>query len=489
MKKLGELSLSDPQRKILLNAIRRQGNYSLKTDTSLVRPVRRPRCQNNYAEYVACNYCLGLFKKQYLRRHRKKCDLRDRKTSNRENHLSETQIFTICSGLNKEFYDKLRLKNEVFKYMRNDEISEAAMNDILICTYGESQLKKHKRVQIRSCISNRMREMGRLLIALRKMTGIQSMSDILKPEYFDNIVTATKIISGYNEESRTFNASSLALHMGTRLKQMCDSATNLIIKKSRFIKCVKPEEALQDVKRLRQLIQSHWNTELSSIALKDQNEKQWEKPKLLPLTSDIQIFQRHAMKTANEACENLEKEIHTLTEYRKLTECVLALTLLLNRKRIGEVQYLKLKTYLIEDRVAQQTEFIETLSENEKFLTKSFKRVVTGGKGTRPVAILFPPKFQSFIKSMIKFRNLCVPESNEYLFANPRTENRWLSGYHVLKKLALSSGVNNVELFTSTRLRKQIATILQVMNFSDQEIEQFATFMGHTRKTHETFYR
>ncbi|KAJ8957456.1 hypothetical protein NQ318_004937 [Aromia moschata] len=90
---------------------------------------------------------------------------------------------------------------------------------------------------------------------------------------------------------------------------------------------------------------------------------------------------------------------------------------------------------------------------------------------------------------MLSVRSECVSESNEYLFANPRTENRWLSGYHVLKKLAQESGVSNKDLFTSTRLRKQIATVLQVMNIGETEMEQFANFMGHTRKTHEEYYR
>lgn len=90
---------------------------------------------------------------------------------------------------------------------------------------------------------------------------------------------------------------------------------------------------------------------------------------------------------------------------------------------------------------------------------------------------------------MLNARPKYVPHTNEYLFANPVTANRWLSGYHVLRKLAIESGVENQELFTSTRLRKQIATVLQIMNISDAEMEQFAGFMGHTKKTHEEYYR
>lgn len=91
----------------------------------------------------------------------------------------------------------------------------------------------------------------------------------------------------------------------------------------------------------------------------------------------------------------------------------------------------------------------------------------------------------------MKVRNLCVPGSNEYLFANANNKNSCLNGYNTMKKLADESNVSNKSLFTSTRLRKQIATVLntQVINITDTEREQFAKFMGHTLKTHESYYR
>ncbi|KAL1487853.1 hypothetical protein ABEB36_015503 [Hypothenemus hampei] len=135
-----------------------------------------------------------------------------------------------------------------------------------------------------------------------------------------------------------------------------------------------------------------------------------------------------------------------------------------------------------------QEEFLQTLSESEKALTKSFKRVVTCGKGSKPVPILFSQPMQ-FEEVLLNTRNLYVSNENKYLFANPNTLNRYLSGYHCVKKLSERSGVSDVKLFTSTRLRKQIATILQVLNVIDNEFEQFASFMGHTKKTHANYNR
>lgn len=173
----------DTKRKIL-NLIRRQGNFAHSNNSSIVKPVRRPRnvdqerncpLQENET-YVTCPDCFGFFKRNFLRRHRNNCKVKDR-SGTRNNHLSEAQIFKICNGPSNDFYNSLRLKEEVFKIMRADNISQIAMKDPLICSYAESLLQKHKRTQIRTTISNKMRELGRLLISLKDITRIKGLFD------------------------------------------------------------------------------------------------------------------------------------------------------------------------------------------------------------------------------------------------------------------------------------------------------------------------
>lgn len=62
-------------------------------------------------------------------------------------------------------------------------------------------------------------------------------------------------------------------------------------------------------------------------------------------------------------------------------------------------------------------------------------------------------------------------------------------GGPVIRNLARKCGAKNPELLTSTRFRKQIATILQIMCLDKDEMHQIAKFMGHTEKTHMDFYR
>lgn len=111
----------------------------------------------------------------------------------------------------------------------------------------------------------------------------------------------------------------------------------------------------------------------------------------------------------------------------------------------------------------------------EKQLTKKFKRLVVRGKRGREVPILFTPKLQKSVS--ISLRNKFCAEENEYLFALPKTTNSFMRASEVMKKLAIFSGAKNPSVLTSTKLRKQIATVAQLLSFNEGDIEQLANFM------------
>ncbi|XP_050511892.1 uncharacterized protein LOC126887959 isoform X1 [Diabrotica virgifera virgifera] len=170
----------------------------------------------------------------------------------------------------------------------------------------------------------------------------------------------------------------------------------------------------------------------------------------------------------------------------------MALLLILNRKRIGEIQYLEISTYKrsFADPSVQK-EIAESLTVSEKLLCRNFRRIITGGKGSKPVAILISPFLNEKIELMIKIREKIklIPEDNKYIFANPNSSKGWFHGISVIKQFAKNCGAKDPNSLTSTKFRKQTATILQIMDINNTDMEQLATFMGHTKKTHEEWYR
>ncbi|KAJ8969282.1 hypothetical protein NQ314_001820 [Rhamnusium bicolor] len=83
-----------------------------------------------------------------------------------------------------------------------------------------------------------------------------------------------------------------------------------------------------------------------------------------------------------------------------------------------------------------------------------------------------------------------VHVNNPYLFAMPNNQiQSVIYGYKVLQKYAKQSGAKNPNALTSTRLRKHLATLTQIFNMKEEELEQLAKFMGHTLSVHKNSYR
>ena len=248
VKTLNALKPKSKDRLALVAALRKQGYFHIKTQHNVSVPVKSSKIQGT--EYFACTHCLGQYSKKTLYKHVKACKKRPLdKNYDGKKCLSKSQTFTLLSHKNNVLLRSSRLRDEVFNIMRADAISEVAKTDPMICLYGESLLQKHKRKQMAVVVSNKMREMARLLIAIREIDPeIKSLFDTLKPELFHVLVSATKTISGYDESTKTFRAASLALHMGTNLKLLCNVAFKIVIEK-RVIKNLTWDD--RDIKKTR----------------------------------------------------------------------------------------------------------------------------------------------------------------------------------------------------------------------------------------------
>lgn len=82
-----------------------------------------------------------------------------------------------------------------------------------------------------------------------------------------------------------------------------------------------------------------------------------------------------------------------------------------------------------------------------------------------------------------------VSKTNEiYICKSSLNQKLDVRSTHI-KKVSQKCGAKKPELLTSTRFGKQIATILQLMNFQNVKMEQVALFMGYTGKIYREFYR
>ncbi|KAB0804499.1 hypothetical protein PPYR_01469 [Photinus pyralis] len=479
------------ERKTIITLLRNSGHFD-EFLRGNVLPVYRGNISKSL-EYYPCSHCKGVFAKTYLSRHTRKCVIKGITDGlGRKKHLAKSQTLIACSLQRNSNIQKLRVVEEVFNIMKVDEISLVAKTDVLIAQFGENYLKKHKRQQMATVCSNKIRELARFLIQFREITNNSSCSlmDTLNPVFFDTVIECAKKLGGYDPVTKMYRAPSLSTHIGTSLKQSSEILIRLLLKEDASVKCNDKEKKIKEIKRFKDLINSQWTTEIASLAIKNLNEKKWEKPTILPLTRDILKFKEFLITVANRSVATLRENSNNVKAFKELVEASLALTVLYNRRRIGDVQYATLQNYTSNFSTINQEECISALSESEKVLTKHYKRIVTGGKGSRAVVILFPIQIREYIDLIIDTRNKTnyVPDKNPYLFCCPDSL-KWVRADTAIRKFALKAKLEQPQHISSNKLRKQIATVMQILNMNKEETEQFAQFMGHTEKTHNEFYK
>lgn len=133
-------------------------------------------------------------------------------------------------------------------------------------------------------------------------------------------------------------------------------------------------------------------------------------------------------------------------------------------------------------------EFFDVITPTEKILIKTYKRIVIRGKRGKGVPVLFSPDVQKHLDTLLQYRDRFVRKENLYLFDNPATIHS-IYGYKAFKKYAVKSGAKNPNALTCTRLRKHMPTLAQIFNMSESDLEQLATFMGHTIGIYRQTYR
>ena len=111
------------------------------------------------------------------------------------------------------------LQINVIAGMRKDDVLLVLKNDLLILKFGSYNFES-KGLPHKNYIAAKMRNLGRLLIQIRKDTGIdRSLNDFVDSKYFDAVLEAAKTVCGYGMNEDSENTPSLSLKLGHALKK------------------------------------------------------------------------------------------------------------------------------------------------------------------------------------------------------------------------------------------------------------------------------
>ncbi|KAG5861805.1 hypothetical protein JTB14_031495 [Gonioctena quinquepunctata] len=128
------------------------------------------------------------------------------------------------------------------------------------------------------------------------------------------------------------------------------------------------------------------------------------------------------------------------------------------------------------------SEFDDCISESEKILMKSFRRVVIKGKRGRGVPVSFTEEMLETTDLLLEVRANFVQDANIHLFANTKSSSS-INGSKAVYTHVRHAGTQNPAALTSTKLRKHLAIMSLVINLSEQDLEQLANYGPYLRYT------
>ncbi|XP_057297398.1 calponin homology domain-containing protein DDB_G0272472-like [Hydractinia symbiolongicarpus] len=181
----------------------------------------------------------------------------------------------------------------------------------------------------------------------------------------------------------------------------------------------------------------------------------------------------------------------TRNEYSYLQKLVLVQILTFNARRGGKPTKLTLDHWINRDKWKRQEDIDNLENATEKVLAERLKVVYTKGKRKKRVLTLFTLVVQECINVLVMARSqVGIGDTNQYLFpwVFKKSENH-VRGWDVVNSIAAKAHLKNPKLITSTKIRKQMATVLQLLDMTPDELECVTEHLGHTADVQKTWYR
>ena len=256
------------------------------------------------------------------------------------------------------------------------------------------------------------RELGRLVLAAKQITPVNTIKELIKPDKYNQVVAAARSLAGFSNETGKYQRPSLARKVGHSLHSLA------MFIKSEGLK-MKDKASSEDAGDFAQLYQESWKFDIASQALTQLDQVKWNAPPLLPFTQDVLNLHSSLSEKQQEYLNALKEEVSS-SNWKDLAKVTLAQVILFNRRRAGEVSRMSLSAYLSRDTSETHEDVNLALTPLEQKLCKYFIWITIVGKRGRRVPVLLTPPMKQSLDTLIENREDCgVLDENGFLFALP----------------------------------------------------------------------
>ncbi|XP_013383013.2 uncharacterized protein LOC106153550 [Lingula anatina] len=406
--------------------------------------------------------------------------------------MSSSRASLLAKGLLDSGTDHIPsefLKSEVLSKFINDEISCVATKDELILHLGNQTIKNVAKNLLKRgrYASDKMRLAARILIEIRKIMAKEiTWDEVLKPENFTIIVTAVTTLAGIGKEGNTYETPSNALKGGYVIKDLANIKESAALMSSPK-NLQRAEEAADVIK----LMEKNWSSNVSSLATATLDEGRYTTVQSLPVPEDLRVLSQHVQWKSNSL--STEAILKTKDGFREGVEIAQARLVTFNKRRPGEIEAIYLDDYQKRRKEGEphMSQFMSSLSDLEKYLLTAHELITVRGKRGRGVPVLLPPDLYDLLELLAseEVRKAVQVDNSPYLF--PNFGDGVVRAVESLSKVvdSLKRKLQDPSSIKATRLRKYLATTLQVFSLEAYELEWVASHLGHTMHVHKDYYR
>ncbi|XP_019966576.2 uncharacterized protein [Paralichthys olivaceus] len=456
--------LSKERRKIWKKLIN-QGNFVhnknvIKAGKGVLAVQKRPQKPGQAQDFLHCLYCHGLYVKKAVYRHMRKCP--EKVKNENETEFGRKRIASRCA---LEIFGDLGIsdgfKNIVCE-MIYDDVTKTVIDDKIILQFGEQMFNQYASdVRKHDYIRQNLRQLARLVLEAQKTTPLKNLEEFFYPSSFRHVVSAVKVLAGYDLENNTFSIPSLAIKLGYHLQKACSIVEANAVKRGDM--CL-----AESAKNFLVVYQKKWNRLISSGALTNLREIKKTSDNNVPIVQDVKLLNSHLEKV-HRLAETKLRESPSSENYACLAKVILARTIVFNMRKPGEVSTIQLKTFMSRKKSNVLDDMDVSVTELERTMCGFFTRVDIKGNCGRMVPVLLKPSFLSALELLVNVRETCgVPQKNPFLFGRPCALSAY-KGSESIHHFVKECGAKNPEALTSRKILKHYPKMLQLINLDDDE--------------------
>ena len=465
----------------------RKGDYkanlaAIKDEKSLqILAVRQSKEDN--VDYVPCTTCFGFFNPKSLFKHKCKFNTTDSKLSkplaNSRALLGTSLSDGKFNAVHTHILSRMTKRDETFLVMKNDTT---------LLQFAATQLQCKERDRYGD-IKYSLRLLASLLHKYRGVSGFPNApaKDLVLVNNYDNVLEAAKQICIYEGPRQ--------IQQPNKFRKVGFSLSNLAL----IVRAIALKEdckfTIEKVRSFQELYETDWQIYARNAKAVYEEDKGIE-PEQLPVEEDVKKFRSYCIKEIQSLVEKSKTDEFSVSDYKSLMKVTLARIMSFNARRGGETSKLKLKHWcgVEDDRWKRRFDLEHIDNITEKKLAERMKLCYVEGKkrchkGHNLVPILFTSESVEAVRVLVAKRAFAgILSSNCYIFATG--EESYLRGWDTLQGITRKIvNLQSPQLITPTRTRKFLATVLQLLDMNEAELNWMTNHMGHSKDVHFAWYR